>query len=83
MLVLTRKKGQTINIGHNIKIMVVDIQKDHVRIGIEAPDDVDIFRAEVYQAIQKENLQALAGQDVIKSLGHGLNNRDSNNKNKK
>jgi len=71
VLVLSRKKGQTINIGHNIKIMVIDIQKDQVRIGIEAPGDVDIHRSEIYLAIQKENLQALAKQDVIKSISGG------------
>ncbi len=68
MLVLSRKKDQAIHIGHDIKIVVVDIQKDHVRIGIEAPADVDIYRSEIYQAIQNENVEAMAKRDILKLL---------------
>jgi carbon storage regulator len=48
MLVLTRKKDESIMIGDNIKIMVVDIRSDRVRIGIEAPPSVKVFRKEIY-----------------------------------
>lgn len=68
MLVLSRKKGQAINIGSDIKIVVSDIQNDQVKIGIEAPPDIDIYRAEIYQAIQNENKNALAKQHLIKKL---------------
>lgn len=54
MLVLSRKKDEKIIIGNNITIMVVDIQGDKVRLGIDAPRDVTVHREEVYQAIQKK-----------------------------
>ena len=58
MLVLTRRLGESINIGDNIKITVVDIDGKQVKIGIEAPRDVAIFREEVYERIKQENLKA-------------------------
>lgn len=54
MLVLSRKKDEKIIIGNNITIMVVDIQGDKVRLGIDAPREVTVHREEVYQAIQKK-----------------------------
>jgi carbon storage regulator len=60
MLVLTRRLGESINIGDNIKITVVDIDGKQVKIGIEAPKDITIFREEVYERIKKENLRAAA-----------------------
>ncbi|OPX94502.1 MAG: hypothetical protein A4E53_00057 [Pelotomaculum sp. PtaB.Bin104] len=77
MLVLSRKKGEAIYVGHNIKIVIVDLQKDYVRVGIEAPDDIDIYRSEIYQAIQNENLNAIAKQDVLKIVKDNLM-RDDN-----
>ena len=53
MLVLSRKKDESIIIGDGIKIMVVDIRGDKVRLGIEAPRDVGVHREEVYDAIRK------------------------------
>ncbi len=52
MLVLTRKKNESIVIGDNIEITVVDIQGDQVRIGINAPKNVSIHRKEIYLEIQ-------------------------------
>lgn len=58
MLVLTRKKGQSIMIGNDIEIAVVDIQGDQVRLGINAPKNVAIHRKEVFLEIQEENKKA-------------------------
>jgi carbon storage regulator len=58
MLVLTRKKGQSLMIGNEIEISIVDIQGDQVRIGINAPRTVSIHRKEVFEEIQQENRQA-------------------------
>ena len=58
MLVLTRKKNESIVIGDNIEITVVDIQGDQVRIGINAPKNVSIHRKEIYLEIQAENKKA-------------------------
>jgi carbon storage regulator len=54
MLVLSRKQDEKIIIGDSITLMVVSIQGDKVRLGIEAPKSVSIHREEVYQAILKE-----------------------------
>ncbi|MCH9021701.1 MAG: carbon storage regulator CsrA [Planctomycetes bacterium] len=58
MLVLSRQKDQTIMIGDNIEITVVDIRGDKVRLGISAPTMIPVHRKEVYDAIQKENRDA-------------------------
>nr|WP_276568484.1 carbon storage regulator CsrA [Acetivibrio saccincola] len=57
-MVLTRKKNESIVIGDNIEITVVDIQGDQVRIGINAPKSVSIHRKEIYLEIQAENKKA-------------------------
>jgi len=58
MLVLSRQRDESIIIGNNIVITVVDIRGDKVRLGIEAPTEIPVHRQEVYDAIQRENLQA-------------------------
>lgn len=55
MLVLSRKRNESIIIGDGIKITIVDIRGDKVRVGIEAATDVSVHREEVYLAIQREN----------------------------
>ena len=55
MLVLSRQRDESIFIGDNIKITVVDIRGDNVRLGIEAPTEIPVHRQEVYDAIQREN----------------------------
>ena len=58
MLVLSRQRDESIIIGDNIVITVVDVRGDKVRLGIEAPREVSVHRREVYEAIQRENQQA-------------------------
>ena len=57
MLVLSRKKNETIVIRDDIVITVVEIRGDKVRLGIEAPKDVPVHRREVYEAIKKAEQQ--------------------------
>jgi len=64
MLVLTRKKDQSIIVNDNIEITVVDIQGDQIRLGITAPRDVSILRKEVYLEIQEENKRAAMAPNV-------------------
>jgi carbon storage regulator len=58
MLVLSRQRDQTIVIGDDIEITVVDIRGDKVRLGINAPSHVPVHRKEVYEAIKRENRAA-------------------------
>lgn len=58
MLVLTRKKGQSIIIGDNIIVSIEEVNGDSVRLGIEAPKDITIYRSEVLEAIRRENIRA-------------------------
>ena len=58
MLVLSRKAGESILIGDNITIRVADVRGDNVRIAIDAPRDVKIYRGEIYQAISEANRAA-------------------------
>ncbi len=60
MLVLSRKTRDAIVIGHDVRVMVLSIGRDQVRLGIEAPPDVEVHREEVYLAIQEANRQAAA-----------------------
>lgn len=64
MLVLTRKKGQSLVIGNNIEITIVDIQGDQVRIGINAPKSVTIHRKEVFEEIKSENVSAVVNKQT-------------------
>jgi carbon storage regulator len=58
MLVLSRQKDETIIIGDNIEITVVDIRGDKVRLGVSAPKEISVHRKEVYEAIRRENREA-------------------------
>ena len=58
MLVLTRKSNQSIMIGDDIEVSVLSIMGEKVRIGIQAPRDIPVFRKEVYLEIQQENVAA-------------------------
>jgi len=65
MLVLTRKKDQSIVIGDNIEITVLEIQGDQVRVGVDAPKNVAIHRKEIYLEIQEENRKAAQLSSVL------------------
>ena len=58
MLVLTRKRNESIVIGDDIEVRVLSVVGEKVRIGIEAPRDVRIFRKEIYLEIQEQRLEA-------------------------
>lgn len=69
MLILTRKIGESIAIGDDIQIHVVDIRGSQVKLGIMAPKDVEIYREEVYLKIQEENrLAAQVSRDALSSV---------------
>lgn len=58
MLILSRKTGEAIQIGDDIEIRIVSLKGDQVKLGIDAPKHVDIYRKEIVDEIQKENQQA-------------------------
>jgi len=60
MLILTRKSGEVIRIGEQVVLRVLEVRGQQVRLGIEAPSSVRIYREEIYQAIQRENREAAA-----------------------
>ena len=66
MLVLTRRPGESIVVGENIVVTVIEIKGGQVRIGIDAPREVDVYREEIYEQVQQENLSAIANVDEIR-----------------
>ena len=64
MLVLTRRHGERIHIGEDIEVTVLEIGRDHVRLGILAPASVAVHRDEVYQEILVANTAAATGTDL-------------------
>jgi len=58
MLILSRKQDESIIINGNIEVKILEIEEGKVRLGIEAPKDIDIFRKELYLSIQEENIEA-------------------------
>ncbi|MBI3794565.1 MAG: carbon storage regulator CsrA [Nitrospinae bacterium] len=76
MLVLTRKIGEAINIGDSIKVSIMDVKGQSVRIGVEAPRSMGVFREEIYSKIQQENKLASGWADTnlasLQSLMKGL-----------
>lgn len=78
MLVLTRKIDESIIIGDNIKITVVDVRNDQVKLGIDAPREIPVHREEIYREIQEENRRAAAQRmadlgEVSRLLGEKKN----------
>ncbi len=59
MLILTRRPSESIYIGENIRIKVLGLQGKQVKLGIDVPDDVTVYREEVYQRVTEENRLAL------------------------
>ncbi len=64
MLVLTRKIDQSIIIGDDIRIVIVDVRGDQVKLGIDAPKSVAVHRQEVYEDIQEENRRAVVSKEI-------------------
>ena len=64
MLVLTRKPGEKILIGDNVSLTVVEVKGDSVRIAVDAPREVKIYRGEIYEAIIAENKAAAIAGDM-------------------
>ncbi|HON72716.1 MAG TPA: carbon storage regulator CsrA [bacterium] len=69
MLVLTRNRGQSILLGEAIEVTILEISRDSVKIGINAPKNVEILRKELYEEIKKTNLESIVkSRDILKEL---------------
>lgn len=69
MLILSRKTNEKICIGENITLTIIEVRGDQVKIGVDAPKDVKVFRHEVFQAIQTENkAAAVANASALSAL---------------
>lgn len=60
MLLLTRKLGENIRIGDDVKITIVEVKGNHVKLGIDAPPSIKVHREEIYERIQQERQRANA-----------------------
>ncbi|MBP3607956.1 MAG: carbon storage regulator CsrA [Treponema sp.] len=74
MLILSRKVDEKIKIGDDITITIIDIDNQQVKIGVEAPKSVKVFRQEVFDAIQSENKEAAASSVALEALCKLLDN---------
>lgn len=75
MLILNRKIDEAIVINENITIRILDIVDGKVKIGIDAPRDINILRQEVYDAVKAENQASISTDDNILGIIKGLNNK--------
>jgi len=83
MLVLSRHRDESIMIGDDVVITIVDIRGDKVRLGIDAPQDIPVHRREVYEAIQRENQKAaeIKAQDAENYKNQGTTKPDQKKSN--
>lgn len=72
MLVLTRKIEESITIGSDITVSVLEIKGNQVKIGIKAPKDVPVYRAEIYESIMNENVRAAQAPVDLEQLQNSI-----------
>ncbi len=78
MLILSRKKNESIIISDNVEVMVTEVNGEHVKLGIKAPRHISVHRKEIYEAIKKENMAAAKTRSIdMKALRSFLRKRDS------
>ena len=75
MLILSRKPNESLMIGDDVEVVVLEVKGDQVKLGIKAPKKVSVYRKEIYENIQRENLEAskvtLNALDSLKKLHRG------------
>ena len=78
MLVLTRRANQSIMIGHEIVVTVLEVRGDQVRLGIKAPRSIDVHREEIFAQLQQANREAVKpSKEAMESL-HGIKTPSNN-----
>lgn len=68
MLVLSRRPGESIVLGNSIVVTILEVRGDQIRVGIDAPRDVQVHREEVFRQLESENAQAASSADRAKQL---------------
>ncbi|ALS24479.1 MULTISPECIES: carbon storage regulator CsrA [Paenibacillus] len=81
MLVLTRKKGESIMIGDQVELVVLGVEGETVKIGIKAPQNVEVYRKEVYLSIQESNREASNIAVNLKDLNALIKEKRNKNRN--
>ncbi len=75
MLILSRKPNESLMIGDDVEVVVLEVKGDQVKLGIKAPKRISVYRKEIYENIQRENLEAskvtLNALDSLKKLHRG------------
>ncbi len=76
MLALTRKKGESIIIGEDIEVVLLGVNRDQVKLGINAPKNISIYRKEIYDIIQQENKASTnTNPEQLKQLKNFVKNK--------
>ncbi|GAB7055704.1 MULTISPECIES: carbon storage regulator CsrA [Paenibacillus] len=81
MLVLTRKKGESIMIGDQVELVVLGVEGETIKIGIKAPQNVEVYRKEVYLSIQESNREASNIAVNLKDLNALIKEKRNKNRN--
>lgn len=68
MLVLSRRNNESIMIGGGIEVIVLGVEGDNVKLGIRAPREIEIYRKEIYESIQRENQAAASSSVPVEGL---------------
>lgn len=63
MLILTRRSGESLYLGDNIKVTVLSIQGKQIKLGLDVPREMTVYREEIYKRVQEQNKQALESKD--------------------
>lgn len=75
MLILSRKVDEKIRIGNDISIQIISVSGEQVKIGVDAPKNVKVFRQEVFDDIQRQNREAAAGSIALDALANLLESK--------
>jgi len=78
MLVLSRKKGESIILQDNIEITILEVNADTIKIGIQAPKEIDIVRKEIYLSVQETNRESADSGSDLQALRDRMNNFKKN-----